>query len=268
MKTIYKILSLVLLLTVTVSCNRDKVDTVDLSNRDNTIFFAASSATLFVEEGAQNIVEISVGATALANGEIPFTLAVDPSSTAVEGTDFTILGSSTAFSNGKIISTVRIQADFASATLEGKVAIFNLTSGEVGVGTSNQFTLELFKFCPFNGLNTSNYSASVRAFDEDAPSYVLSVDPVPGTDNQWTVYSGWGPTFVSWATGNSGYDNLYIYSGTIVLNEDFTIDFIGDDAWATGGSGTFSPCTQEFSYTLTQGLFTTSFTVDVVLTPN
>ena len=269
MKNIYKIITLLFVSIVLVSCQRDQGDTDYLNDRGNTIFFAKSSAILFVEDGAPNTIEIAVGATALASGEVPYNITLDPASTAVEGVDFTILNSTTSLINGNIISKLRIKGNFENALVEGKTAIFNLSaSGDVEVSDNNQFTLELFKLCPFTGLNTSNYTASVTAFDAEAPSYVLTLDPVPGTDNQWTVYSGWGPTFVSWATGNSAYDNLYIYSGTIVLNSDFTIDFIGNDAWATGGSGNFSPCTQEFSYTLSQGLFTTSFTVDVVLTPN
>ena len=269
MKNINKIFTLLFVSVVLISCQRDQGDTDYLNDRGNTIFFAKSSAILFVEDGAPNTIEIAVGATALASGEIPYTITLDPTSTAQEGVDFTILNSTTSLINGNIISKLRIKGNFENALVDGKTAIFNLSaSGDIEVSDNNQFTLELFKLCPFTGLNTSNYTASVTAFDAEAPSYVLTLDPVPGTDNQWTVYSGWGPTFVSWATGNSAYDNLYIYSGTIVLNSDFTIDFIGNDAWATGGSGNFSPCTQEFSYTLSQGLFTTSFTVDVVLTPN
>ncbi len=268
MRYIYKIFTLLFVSVVLVSCQRDQGDTDYLIDRDNTIFFASSSAILFVEDGAQNTIEIAVGATATASSDIQYTITLDPASTAVEGVDFNFLNSSTSFSNGNIISTIRIQGDFENALEDGKTAIFNLSAGDVGVSDSNQFTLDLFKLCPFTGLNTTNYEASVFAFDDEAPSYVLTVDPVPGTDNQWTVYSGWGPTFVSWATGNPGYDGAFLYSGTIVLNDDFTIDFIGNDSWATGGAGTFSPCTQEFSYTLNQGLFTTSFTTDVVLTPN
>lgn len=272
MKHLYKLFTLLLVASVLVSCNRDQGDTDYLQNRDTTIFFASNSFALFVEEGAQNIVEIPVGATQVASSDIPYTLTVDPASTAVEGVDFNILGSGTSFSNGNIISVVRIQADFDNAVIEGKVAILNLSSGDAGVSDGgNQFTLELFKFCPFEGLDTTSYTGTPTVPDlgyDGSPTYVVTVNPVPGTDNQWTVSTAWGPDFVWDLCGACVPPGSFPYSATIVLNDDFTIDVIGNDAWATGGSGSFSPCTQEFTYTLTQGLFTGSFGVDVVLTPN
>ena len=154
------------------------------------------------------------------------------------------------------------------AIVEGKTLVLNLGSADFEVGSSNQYSLTFVQFCPFNGLETTSYTAYPSAFDDDAPEFPVTLVPVGDSVNEYTIASGWGPNFVTWATGNPAYDGLYQYSGTIVINDDFTIDFVGDDAWATGGSGEFSPCTQEFSYTLQQGLFTSSFTTDVVLIPN
>ena len=148
------------------------------------------------------------------------------------------------------------------------MVVFNLSSAEAKIGNTNQFTLQLFKSCPFEGLNTTSYDVDVFAFDDQAPSHSVTLVPVAGTDNQWTVTSSWGPDFVAWATGDPSYSGAFLYSGTIVLNDDYTVDFIGNDAWATGGSGNYSPCTQVFDITLTQGLFTTSFTTQVVMSPN
>ena len=267
MKTIYKILSLVLLLTVSVSCTRDKIETENLDLRENTLFFTSTSAALYVEDGADNTYDITVGSTALAQGTISYTITVDPSSTAVEGVDFDII-SSTELVAGNLVSKFTIEADFENAIIDGKTAVLNLTSNNAKVGVVNQFSLDLFKLCPFTGLDTTSYSARVFAFGEEAPGYDMTLVPVPGTTNEWTLFTGWGTTFVSWATGNSGYDGLYVYPGTIVLNEnDFTIEYVGDEFYSVGSSGLFSPCTQHFSYTLNQGLFTSPFTVDVVLTP-
>ena len=115
---------------------------------------------------------------------------------------------------------------------------------------------------------SDSYGVEVFAFGEEAPSHTVDFVPVAGTDNQWTVTSSWGPEFVAWATGDSGFSGAFPYSGTVVLNEDFTVDFIGDDAWATGGTGTYSACDNQFTITLTQELFTSAFTVDIVMTGN
>jgi hypothetical protein len=267
MKTIYKILSLLLVMTLSVSCDRDTGDTNYLNNRESTLFFNSSKGTLFVEDGKPNTYTIRVGSTAIAQNGTPYTITVDPSSTALEGVDFDIV-TSTELVSGTIVSSFTIEAYFDSAVTDGKSAILKLSAGDgINVGGADTFTLNLFKLCPYTGLNTTSYVATVFAFDEEAPSYNVTLTPVPGTTNQWTVTTGWGTTFVSWATGNSGYDGLYVYSGTITLNSDFTIDFDGDSSWATGGTGEFSPCTQVFTYTLSQALFTSPFTTDVVLTP-
>jgi len=267
MKTIYRITTLIIILTLSVSCERDKGDTPYLENRESTIFYNSTKGTLFVEDGAPNTFNITVGSTSLPKSNIPYTISVDPSSTAVEGVDFDII-TSTEISAGNIVSSFTIEAYFDAAITDGKTAILNLTAEEgTNVGVVNKFTLELFKLCPFEALNTTSYVATVFAFGDEAPSYNLTLTPVSGSTNQWTVTSGWGPTFVSWATENSGYDNQYLYSGTITLNPDFSIAFVGDNSWATGGSGVFSPCTQVFTYTLSQALFSNSFTTDVILTP-
>jgi hypothetical protein len=111
-----------------------------------------------------------------------------------------------------------------------------------------------------------DYRVNVFAFGSEAPAHTVELVPVAGTSNQWTVATSWGPEFVAWATNNPIYSGAFLYSGTIVLNENFTVDFIGDDAWATGGSGSYSACDDQFSITLTQALFTSAFTVDIVMT--
>ena len=268
MKTIYKILSLVFVLGICVSCDRDTGETDYLNNRASSLFFNGTKGTLFVEDGKANTFTIVVGATALPESSIPYTITVDPSSTALEGVDFDIT-TNTEFVSGQIVSSFTIEAYFDSAITDGKTAILKLSAGEgTEVGTKDTFKLDLFKLCPFTGLNTTSYVATVFAFDEEAPSYNITLVPVAGTTNQWTVTTGWGTEFVAWATGNAGYSGLYVYSGTITLNDDFSIDFDGDSSWATGGTGGFSPCTQVFTYTLNQALFTSPFTTDVILTPS
>jgi len=268
MKNIFKILTLSLVAIIAISCDRDTGEYPYLNDRVNTIGYTSSSSTLFVEDGAANNVSVGVAATSVVDAG-SFSISVDESSTAVEGVDFTIEGGNNfSFESGNIVLTFSVIGLFEGAIVEGKTLVLNLQSADFEVGSSNQYSLTFVQFCPFDGLETTSYTAYPSAFDANAPEFSVTLVPVGDSINEYTIASGWGPNFVSWATGNSGYDGLYQYSGTIVINDDFTIDFVGDDAWATGGSGEFSPCTQEFSYTLQQGLFTTSFETDVVLIPN
>lgn len=113
---------------------------------------------------------------------------------------------------------------------------------------------------------TTNYGAEVFAFGEEAPSHTVEFVQVPGTTNEWSLASAWGPNFVSWATGNSGYNGLYIYPTTIILNDDFTVTVTNDGGYATGGSGTYSACLNQFDVVITQALFNSPFTTRVVFT--
>lgn len=114
----------------------------------------------------------------------------------------------------------------------------------------------------------ANYTASVRAFNDDAPSYTAMLTPVAGTTNQYAIDSAWGPNFVGWATGDPSFDGAFIYPAIIEINTDLTINVIGTVGYGTGGTGTYDSCGDVFNYTLTQALFTTDFTVDVTLTAN
>ncbi len=119
-----------------------------------------------------------------------------------------------------------------------------------------------------------NYGVEVFALDDEAPSHTVELVPVAGTSNQWTVSSSWGPEFVDWTQGGGGgFSGLYVYPGTIILNDDFTVDFVGDPTqegfppeFYPGGSGTYSACDDQFSITLEQGVFSNAFTVDIVMT--
>ena len=136
-------------------------------------------------------------------------------------------------------------------------------AGAGEIGTSRSITIT-DNDCPT--VFSSTYAVQVFAFDDEAPAHTVPATAVPGTDNQLVIESSWGPNFVAWATGDPGFEGAFPYSGTITLNEDFTVDFAGDDAWATGGTGTYTACGDIFEITLTQTLFTGSFTVDIVMT--
>lgn len=172
MKTIYKILSLVFVLTVSVSCDRDQGDTDYLNNRDNIIYFDSTSGTLVIEDGQDNTYDIVVAAAALTNNNLSFDVSVDPASSAVEGVDFTVLGSSFAFNNGQLLATVTVSGDFAYASTEGKTAIFHLTSSDSEVGAKSTFTLDLFKFCPFD---RDNFLGSYDADEEGYTVYPVTI---------------------------------------------------------------------------------------------
>jgi hypothetical protein len=268
MKKILYFSSIFLFLATFFSCSPDKGDESYLSNRTPFAYFNASSGSLFVEDAVESSFDVKIALSAPQSSDLTYTVEVDPSSVAVEGVDFTIVPSSNVIPNGNIVTTFKVVGIFDQAIIEGKDAIFNLVAVEgAEVKWRTKFTLSLLKLCPYNGLNTLTYRGAPRAFDEDAPNFNANLLPVAGTTNQWTVSSAWGPNFVGWATGSAANNGRFIYPARIVLNDDFTVTVIGLASYAQGGTGIFSPCTQTFTFTLNQTLFTNPFTVDVVLTP-
>lgn len=113
----------------------------------------------------------------------------------------------------------------------------------------------------------TDYSASVISFGQNAPAFTATLTPT-GTPNEYTIDTAWGPEYVAWVFGNPAYSGQFLYSGTLTINSDLTVTIVGDDPWATGGSGTYNPCNDEISYVLTQALSSNPFLTDVVLTPN
>lgn len=116
----------------------------------------------------------------------------------------------------------------------------------------------------------STYTSTVTALGGQRPSHTATLTPVPGSPNQYNIDSAWGPTLVATLTGNPAFVGQYVYAGTLTINSDFSVTIVGvpTSAWATGGTGTYNPCTNVISYTLTQALFTNNFTTSVVLTPD
>ncbi|WP_397362037.1 hypothetical protein [Olleya sp. R77988] len=197
MKYLNKILYLFVVSAIVTSCNRDLIET-DLG-APNTLFYPSDSGTLLVENGASNLFDVVVSATAIANTNTPYTITVDDASTAVEGVDFNITTASTTLNNGEIVTSFSVVADFDNAATEGKTVIFNLSSNSSSVSDSNQFTLNLIKLCPISAPFTGDYALSYVAngiFDTPTFTpgvYTLSVGAEP-TDRVFSapVYPAFG----------------------------------------------------------------------------
>ena len=172
MKYLNKILYLFVVSAIFTSCDRDLIET-DL-NQSNTLFYPSASGSLFVEEGASNIFDVVVSATAVASASTPYTITIDESSTAVEGVDYTMNSTSTELSAGDIVTSFGIVADFANAEIAGKTVVLNLTSESSAIGVTNQYTLNLIKLCPLTADFTGNYtiSASTNGIF-DSPTFGL-----------------------------------------------------------------------------------------------
>tara|TARA_B110000503_G_C7105249_1_gene395622 strand:- start:620 stop:1456 length:837 start_codon:yes stop_codon:yes gene_type:complete len=189
MKNIYKLLTLVLTLTIVTSCDRDQGEYPYLDNREVTIGFKGAEATLLVEDGADNIIAATVGATTVVQSG-SYLVSVDDSSTAVLGVDYDFVsGTVGSFESGNILSSISIVADFENSTIEGKTVVLNLISNDPSLSLAeafSQYTINLIQFCPLNADFTGSYTLSTTV-----PGIFDSVVFLNGTV---TIVEGANPT--------------------------------------------------------------------------
>ncbi len=153
---------------------------------------------------------------------------------------------------------------------ESYVLVLDLVSisGDHTINSEKEeITVTFFKVCPIDNF-TLDYIVEVFAFGSSYPTHEQTLTVKSALLNQYHMDSSWGPNFVAAATGNNSYQGQYVYSGDLQINCDNTVSFVGDDSWATGGSGTYNPSTGLIKFTVGQELFTDSFTVDVTMNPN
>lgn len=117
----------------------------------------------------------------------------------------------------------------------------------------------------YSGNYTGQTILSGSVYSEFTPTLV------DNGDGTFTVDSFFGD-FVANATGNEDYVGQFQYPGTLVINDDFTVSVTTDNGYATGGMGTYDPCTDSFNLTLDQFIFTeddgsSSFDVNVKFSP-
>ena len=135
---------------------------------------------------------------------------------------------------------------------------------------SKQITHKLFVNCAINvgtsysGTVTSE-GANVTPTNNTPFNFTATITQIDATN--YSIDTAWGPSFVAVLAGQPGLAGQYLYPATITLNSDGTVSLLGGAAYATGGTGSYDPCADVFSYSLSQAVFTGDFTVEVVLSP-
>ncbi|WP_265427527.1 hypothetical protein [Chryseobacterium sp. YIM B08800] len=264
MKRILSILTLSLL-TVFNSCQEDEAVYYE---GDSLVHFNTTTQRVFVKLGTNAAdVLVTYGVTKAAGSNSNVELVFNATkSTAVLGTDFTIVEGTDTLPAGNVLGDFKLNVKEAAA-LAGKKAFFTLKSSSLGLATFNtEVEVDFALACPLENFPLK-YNVDVFAFGEYAPSHEQTLVPVPGTDNSFKVNSSWGPSFVAWATDNNGYNNQYLYPGTITIqcsNVTFTSDA---PTTGPGGTGTYNPTTKVIEFTISQSLFTSPFNTTCTFTP-
>lgn len=195
---------------------------------------------------------------------------------AVQGVDYVFQSAQGVATIPSGQASTPILFNFPDNEIGGEVRQFRLTitqveGGFVGDESPGRVTSVIINIidddCDFP-IPTS-YTGSVFAFGATGPSFDVEFVAENCDDLGFDIATAWGPEFVAWATGSSQYSGQFLYAATVNYDPaTHAVEVVGADAWATGGTGSYDPATGQISYTLTQDLFTTDFTVDVVLTPN
>lgn len=144
MKTIFKILSLIMILSLS-SCDRPLEDTDYLNNRTPLVAFQGAPDVIFLEEGAANTYEVFVGISAPIDNPVSYVITNDASSQAVEGTHFVLDGNFT-IAPGTLSDSFSINIDYDGIEDVVTTLFLNLTAeGDLEIGGNNQFDLTIIK---------------------------------------------------------------------------------------------------------------------------
>ncbi len=155
---------LLMALLFTFSCDEDD-DTSFLNNRTSFAYFApGSSAELLVRETGVSTYNVVVRVSEAKSVARSFSVSIDPSSTAVAGTDYNADLGNLTIEPGSIAGVIPVTGIFESASVDGKALVLNLESAEGSdLGVVTQFTLNIIKFCPLAADFTGDYDLSVVA---------------------------------------------------------------------------------------------------------
>lgn len=172
MKNYIKLSFFAFLLAGFAACEPDQGDEGYMSDRTPSAFFTGTSGILFIEDGMENVYDVSFGLSTPQNEALTYQIEVDPSSSAVEGVDFTTDLGSGVIPAGMLITSFKVTGNFDTALSapDAKVAVFNLVAVEnAEVKYRTKFALTLSKSCPLAAPFTGMYTIT-----QSTPGYPVA----------------------------------------------------------------------------------------------
>ncbi|MFV0247433.1 MAG: hypothetical protein ACK5H1_00530 [Tenacibaculum sp.] len=253
------------------SCSENKLPVLD--NPKGFIQLEKADNGTLSEKDGEFLIKVLLGHQKNDSGiTVKYTVTSDDPSRYIDQTKGSLSIPKGEFEGEIIIKSV--DNKIVDGNLEIKITLTNESSVPIGIaggGINNISQTIILKDddCPI--VIASDYDVKVLLNNNQAPSHTQTLMPIPGTDNQFKISSIWGPNFVGWATANNALNGKFIYPVIITINPDFSVKVVGNevppnDSYAVGGKGTYSPCEDEFELVIEQELFSTPFTVDIVMT--
>ncbi len=280
MKKIFShILGLVVVSFLMVSCtmNDPNHGKFEAAPRTGHVYFNKDASPVPTIDG--NTTELNfVISTSAAINERPLT--VDYKLVTVNGPDInTIITNATGkmtIPGGQLNGTLNLKVDPAmldTVLLNGQQTDFKIvltSTNRDGVAPKEDVwpgttTVELkYPECPL--VIGTTYQSQTDIPDLGAPASAFASDQVTltptGDPFTYSVTNIWASNTVAVLAGVSGYP----YPGIIKLDpHTLEVTVTGSAPYGPGGTGTYDPCSDTFDLTLNQVLFTSPFTVHVVL---
>jgi len=265
MNKIYKFGVLSMLgLSLLTSCEEDKV-VFDNVNGQTMLSFVTNSQNVGIgpDEG-ENIGYITVTATTVSNQDRPFTVVVDPASTAEVNTEYTLDQASFFIPAGEYSGKIKVTGNFDELTEgENKTLVLNITTDGGYTIDKDVNTVTIFRSCPVpTGYFTGDYLLEqVTEQGADGPVLesgvvrTISVDPADPKSRVFTSYNF--PNFCS--TARNPFKFL-LNCGQIIVDAANTSNCI----CTQGQPYTFGPATVNETYdTASDAVMYISFTNDV-----
>ena len=210
----FKLIFILLITIAVISCDPDKVDDDFFNSSTYYGQFDSKTATLFTEVGGENTFNGKVQLTGTKDTPVKFGITVAEDSEAIEGTDFELLSNEVTFNAGKIEAEFQVQANFDNASLEGKVAKFNLVDLNENDNTLIQgnktIEINIVKSCPLEADFTGDYTIT-----QTSTPYAPAVVPV--FDGQVTL-----------EVGSNQFERVFsikFYSGLGLANSEVPVVF-------------------------------------------
>lgn len=144
-------------------------------------------------------------------------------------------------------------------------------SPSVEVGLNNEKLTTTRVMIGWKYLNTLSFTGDSFSIDLGIPPgglvdpYQINLVPVEDQVSTWTTSTVWGPQVVSGLTADPSFEGQFLNASTITLNDDDSITVTGTNG---PGTGAYNPTSGDIIMNMTQNIFTTPFTIDVLYTAN
>lgn len=148
MKTIFKILSFVMILSLSFSCDRPQEDEDYLVDRAPLVGFQGTPSVVFLNQGTDVDFEIIVAISSPIENSVGYQVSKDATSTVDEGVGYDLVSDFT-IDAGDLGDALIVHLNYDALPLGSSSLLLNLEGdGDVQIGLINQYDLTIVKLPP------------------------------------------------------------------------------------------------------------------------